>query len=310
MLKLLTFFFMLLIFILPVFSYEQTTYNALLSAYKQNKINSALKLIKKINGEGNLTASVYLLQYEIYKKANKLQEAKEALLSAVKLDEDCFEAYIGLMILSLENNDPDEAKKYFDKVLEINPELSESSDILYYYAKICIMNKDFNSALDSILEAIKLNGDEKLYYLELGKIYLYKKDYIKAVNALDFAIGEDGKINEEVYNYLGLSNYKRGNPARALEYFLKAVEINDKSFVYLNNLALCYKSLNETEKFKMTVKKIMSLTPAAPSDYVQLSALYYDRKDFEAAKNILNEGIKLYPDNLLLKEILKKLNKT
>src|SRR5699024_8698036 len=102
-------------------------------------------------------------------------------------------------ILSVKDNNPSDAKKYFFKVMEINPEISESSDILYYYAKICILNNNFDEALKNILNAIEVKPDENLYYLELGKIYLYKNDYLKSVNALEYAIGQDENINSECY---------------------------------------------------------------------------------------------------------------
>ncbi len=299
---------------LPVFSYEAETYSALLEAYKTDNTRRALQLIKKIDAEGNLTADVYLLKYEIYKKANKISLAKECLKKAVEVDPDCYEGLVALAVFAIEDGDSRSAKQYFGRAIEVNPYLSESSEILYYYAKICITDKDFDSALENILEAIQLNGDEKSYYLELGKIYLYKNDYLKAVNALEYALGDDSGINSESYNYMGLANYKRGNFKQALTNFQKAVEIAPYNILFLNNLALCYKSLNDKENFFATVNKIERIKPSEAEDFIQLAALYLDRKNYAAAKKILEEGLALYPDNLLLKtfyeDVLNKLNKT
>ena len=310
MLKKLFIFFILFGFCLPSYSYSEESYNLLLEQYKNNEIKRALKTIKKIDLEGNLDAKISLLKYEIYRRANKLSEAKLALLDAIQFDPDCFEAYIGLTIISIQNNDPKSAKNYLKEAIEIEPQLNDSPDILYYLAKICILDKDFNLAKEYILEAIELNRDEKEYYLELGKIYLFQKDYLKAVNALSFLLGDNDFLEAEASNYIGLANYKRGNYSQAINYFEKAVKINSNSFIYLNNLAICYKSVQDNENFKKTVETILNLTPEFPEDYIQLSQLYMDRNNFEAAKNALEEGIKNYPDNLLLKELLNKLNKT
>lgn len=310
MLKKLFIFFILFGFCLPSYSYSEESYNLLLEQYKNNEIKRALKTIKKIDLEGDLDAKISLLKYEIYRRANKLSDAKLALLDAIQFDPDCFEAYIGLTIISIQNNDQKNAKNYLKEAIEIEPQLNDSPDILYYLAKICILDKDFNLAKEYILEAIELNRDEKEYYLELGKIYLFQKDYLKAVNALSFLLGDNSFLEAEASNYLGLANYKRGNYSQAVNYFEKAVKINSNSFIYLNNLAICYKSVQDNENFKKTVETILNLTPEFPEDYIQLSQLYMDRNNLEAAKNALEEGIKNYPDNLLLKALLNKLNKT
>lgn len=310
MLKKLFIFFILFGFCLPSYSYSEESYNLLLEQYKNNEIKRALKTIKKIDLEGDLDAKISLLKYEIYRRANKLSDAKLALLDAIKYDPECFEAYIGLTIISIQNNDQKSAKNYLKEAIEIEPQLNDSPDILYYLAKICILDKDFNLAKEYILEAIELNRDEKEYYLELGKIYLFQKDYLKAVNALSFLLGDNDFLEAEASNYIGLANYKRGNYSQAINYFERAVKINSNSFIYLNNLAICYKSVQDNENFKKTVETILNLTPEFPEDYIQLSQLYMDRNNFEAAKNALEEGIKNYPDNLLLKELLNKLNKT
>ncbi len=310
MLKKIFIFLVLFGFCLPSHSYSEENYNLLLEQYKNNEIKSALKTIKKIDLEGSSDAKISLLKYEIYRRANKLNKAKEALIDAIQFDSKCFEAYIGLTIISIQNNDPKSAKNYLKEAVEIEPQLNDSPDILYYLAKICILDKDFNSAKEYILNAIELNRDEKEYYLELGKIYLFQKDYLKAVNALSFVLDGNDFLEAEASNYIGLANYKRGNYSQALNYFEKAVEINPNGFIYLNNLAICYKSIQDIENFKKTVDKILNLTPEIPEDYIELSQLYMDRNNFEAAKNTLEEGVKNYPDNLLLKELLNKLNKT
>ena len=86
MLKKLFIFFILFGFCLPSYSYSEESYNLLLEQYKNNEIKRALKTIKKIDLEGNLDAKISLLKYEIYRRANKLSEAKLALLDAIKYD--------------------------------------------------------------------------------------------------------------------------------------------------------------------------------------------------------------------------------
>lgn len=294
----------------PALGLDALDYEVAVNLYQAGENKKALKAVEKIEKEGGLNAEIALLKFEIYKKSGKMKEAKEALLEAVELDGGCYEAYIALAILEIENNNPNLARVNFKKAIELCPEIEESPDILYYYAKLCIMDKDFDSALQNILSAIELNGDEPLYYLELGKIYLFKKEYLRAVNALEYSIGEDEEINSEAYNYLGLANYRRGNLVSALNFFEKASSLRPENMVYLNNLAMCYKSLGEQENFEKTVNKLGNLSPNTPNDYVQLAGLLISKKNIEGAKKALSDGLERFPDNMLLKEMLSKLNKS
>lgn len=160
-----------------------------------------------------------------------------------------------------------------------------------------------------ILEKIENNGGSAQKYFELGKAYLYEKDYLRAINAFEYTLNYDDK-NPEIYNYTGLCYYKRRNYNKALENFQKAVELNGENLIYLNNLALCYKSLSDRENYQKTIQKITSYIPKTQEDYVQLIQIFYDRHDIERTKLILNEGLKKYPNNPILKKLFNELNKS
>lgn len=277
--------------------------------YKAGQLRAALRKIDKIEQEDKLDAKLSLLRYEIYKKTGKLKQAKAALLKALELDRECYEAHVALAIMALENSNSKEAKEHFRLALDINKNLSNSADLLYYYAKICVLDKDFDLALKNILGAIEINGDESVYYLELGKIYLHKADYLKAVNAFEYAIGSNQEVNSECYNYIGLANYKRGNLKIALEYFEKAIKLAPDNLIFLNNLALCQKSLNMMNEYKDTILILENTPPEKPIEYLQLSQILYSRKNYAGARQTVEMGLSRFPDNLLLKSALNQLNK-
>ncbi len=210
---------------------------------------------------------------------------------------------------SIKNNDPKNAKVYFDKIIEENPDIKETPDILYYSSQILIMNNDFEGAKKQIIKAIEKKQDEGLYYFELGKIYYKLNDYLRAINAFEYAIGENENLNSECYNYIGLSHYKKGNFKRALYNLDKAYSIN-KRIIYLYNLSFVYKSLNMVEKYEEVISEINSYEPVNVRDYIDLSSILYDKKDFEGAKNILLKGMAKYPESSLLNSAYAKLNKT
>ena len=294
----------------PLFAVEKEDFAAAVNYYKLGEYKKVIKTINKIQNKGQMDARLALLKYEAYKGLNKYREAKDALNLAIRFDPSCYEAYIALAILSIEDSNPAEAKNYFRHALEIYPNLSNSAGILYYYSKLCILNKDFDGALQNILSAIEINGDEELYYLELGKIYLYKKDYLRAINALEYINSEDIKIKSEVFNYLGMAYYKRGNLKISLEYFKKAINLEPNNVIYLSNLAMNYRSLGNLDEYNSITNKISFITPKTAVEYLQVSQILYSKNNIIGAKSILQKGMEIYPNNLLLKEAFSKLNKS
>ena len=159
-----------------------------------------------------------------------------------------------------------------------------------------------------ILDEIEKNGPSVQGYFELGKAYLYEKDYLRAINAFDYTLNYETD-DPEIYNYLGICYYRRRNFNKALENFKKAVSLNNENLIYINNLALCYKSLGDRENYEKTIGKIAAYIPKTQEDYVQITQILYDRKDYERARAILMQGMKKYPDNPILNKLFTVLNK-
>ena len=160
-----------------------------------------------------------------------------------------------------------------------------------------------------VLDKIEQNGPSAQGYFELGKAYMYEKDYLRAINAFEFVLNYNDS-EPEIYNYLGLCYYRRDNYNKALENFKKALSLNDENLIYLNNLYLCYKSLNDKENSDKILQKMNSITPNTSEDYIQFVQILIDRKDVEGAKTYLKEGLKKYPDNPILKGLFNQLNKS
>lgn len=159
-----------------------------------------------------------------------------------------------------------------------------------------------------ILNDIDLKGGNEERYFELGKAYLYEKDYLRAINAFEYTLNYETD-NPEIYNYLGICYYRRKNFNKALENFKKAVNLNNENLIYLNNLALCYKSLGDRENYEKIIGKIATYIPKTQEDYIQIAQILYDRKNYEKARAILMQGMKKYPDNPILNKLFTELNK-
>jgi len=218
--------------------------------------------------------------------------------------------YIDKAISAIENNDLKSARENFQYAMNLDDEIKNSPELNFYYAKLLELEGDYDSALQKMLFAIELNTDNPAYYLELGKIYLYKNDYLKAVNALQYALSDNKNMNAEVYNYLGIANYRRSDIKTALDNFEHADEINPNNILYMTNLLFCYKGLKMDEKAKETMDRIDNFKPITQKDFIALSRVFYERKNYDECKKILKDGIKQFPNSEILKDLYNKLNKS
>lgn len=285
-------------------------YKAAIKEHSEGNYKKEIKTIEKIEKLEGKSAATCIMKYRAYIELDMEELAKAELQKALEYDKDCYDAHFALAVLAVENDDPSNARKYFKNALEINPKLKDSPELLYWYSKICAIDNDLPSALNYILKAIEIDPNENNYYLELGKIYLFKKDYIKAVNALSFAMGKNSETNAECYNYLGLIQYRRKSYNKAKEYFEKAHAAAPDNIMYLHNLMLCAKSMGEKSLYQTLMIKSSNITPKTPLDYIHLSQIAHDKSDYMNADKILQDGIKKFPDNLMLKQAVKKLNKS
>lgn len=218
--------------------------------------------------------------------------------------------YIDNAISAIENNDLKSAKENFQYAMNFDDEIKNSPELNFYYAKLLELEGDYDSALQKMLFAIEINTDNPKYYLELGKIYLHKNDYLKAVNALQYALADNKNINVEAYNYLGIANYRRGDIKTALDNFEHADEIDSNNIIYMTNLLFCYKGLKMDEKAKETMERINNFNPLSEKDFIALSRIYYERNNYAECKRILNDGMKKFPNSVILKDLYNKLNKS
>ena len=101
----------------------------------------------------------------------------------------------------------------------------------------------------------------------------------------------------EILNYIGLAYYKLKQPEIAIGYFKKLIQADSSKTIYFYNLALCYKSLGDRDRFFKYVDLATKIQPKYAQDYVDLSYIYFDNGNKSYALNILNDGLAKFPDD-------------
>jgi tetratricopeptide (TPR) repeat protein len=161
------------------------------------------------------------------------------------------------------------------------------------------------------LSAIRVDPNYKIAYRMLGRLYMQKGRWDDATFYLRKTLDQPNVINPiQVYNWLGYSEYRKGDLPKAEKAWLRALDINDNDKIRLN-LALIYKEGNHLDLAQASLLKALEMNPKLPGAHFALGEIYYQRNKFRKAKKHFSEVIHLEPLSQQAKtsqEILNKLS--
>lgn len=154
------------------------------------------------------------------------------------------------------NENPEKIRKYIEiekknidgnylKAFEVGAQLHEIGEM--------------EEAVKYLNQSLNLNDKFLFSWLELGIIFLKAGELDKAEETLKKA--ESLGKHEMIYFHLGVLHGIKKDYNPALEYFKKAVEMNDKNADIFFNLALAYMNLGIKEEAKKMLLKAKFLNP-------------------------------------------------
>lgn len=129
---------------------------------------------------------------------------------------------------------------------------------------------------------------EKSYALEK------KQDFKGALDVLESCYTENSYDCNIRYGWL---YYNLGDFPRSKSYYKKAMEILPYSLEAKFGYVLPLAGLGEWDEIISIYKSILKLDPKNTIVNYRLGAIYYERKDYQAAYNYLEEVINLYPND-------------
>lgn len=102
---------------------------------------------------------------------------------------------------------------------------------------------------------------------------------------------------------LGMAYLDHSDPARARDYFLKALDLTknrrDLAQIY-NNLTIIHMKLGETEEAIKAVNQAIKYDPKHMEAYNNLGLLYGERGDYQAAILQFRKGLEIVPESAML----------
>mgnify|MGYP001575867355 FL=1 len=156
-----------------------------------------------------------------------------------------------------------EAEKWLIKVLalhEYHPEALNKLGVIY------IHNGNSKKAELIFRKLLSITQKEPIYYCNYGRCLYTLGRLDDAIGAYENAIKLDS-TKPARFTSIGQIYYEQKHYEKALEYFLKALELDPDNLEYLKLIAELSKLMGDDERLHQTLKKIEELDPySTPTD--------------------------------------------
>ncbi|HEX5169061.1 MAG TPA: tetratricopeptide repeat protein [Cyclobacteriaceae bacterium] len=187
---------------------------------------------------------------------------------------------------------PDQLEKVLIEICQVMPSGAE------HYNRLAVFYHDQGNYLKAIPlydKAITLNPNSALYLENRGLALLNLKEYEKA--ELDYKQSATLSPNHKIYNKLGVLYYNWGHYDDALQFYLKAIELNDKEPIYFENLGLVHERMKDDSKAIGAYEKAIALERTNGIYLNRLGLFYYNKADDLKAVGYYQKAIEREPDN-------------
>ena len=194
------------------------------------------KAIEKCPNDINL----YEKRAELYYRLGDYDLSDKDYDKIIKLYEGYITAYMGIGRNKSEQGLYDDAIKTFDYVIKL---ANDYSSAYSFRAECQIKKHNYNLAIDDILKALSIDGDDKAFYL---MVELAQKNNSELLTKLK--IKQVKEPNEPYWPYcIGVVYENLEKYDQAIIYYSKSLEIERDPIIY-NRLSECYYSLGNFTK--------------------------------------------------------------
>jgi Tfp pilus assembly protein PilF len=129
------------------------------------------------------------------------------------------------------------------------------------------------------------------------------------ITRLTIELNRDPKNFDAAFG-LGVAYFKTRDYTKSVEFYSKAIQINDASAEALNNLGNAYRKLLRYEDAEKSYLEVLTIAPRYTTSYINLVNLYEDWPKDKADRSVeiaelLQRGLVADPDNpTLLRELI------
>lgn len=253
----------------------------------ENKLDNAEKLLDDLILSEPSNEEVYIQKANIYSKRKLHKKAIVCLNKILQFNTENAEVYslIGIEYLFME--DFENAKGNFIKCLNYDDSDYSALYNIVYCFEILEQNKN---AIEYLNNYLNTNPYCEVAWHQLGKQYLFFKNYIKAITAFDFAIISD-EYFIGAYIEKGRALEKINKFADAIENYKLIIALKDESSYPLLRMGICNDKLGNYKKAIQNFNDCIQVDPQLNKAWYLLADIYYKNQKYNNAIISINKAL-------------------
>jgi tetratricopeptide (TPR) repeat protein len=216
---------------------------------------------------------------------NQLAEAESEYRQAITIDPKLGDAYYGLGLVELQQDNPTAAAKSFARAVELDPKNLEARLRLGNLLVSAARYEEGRRQAEAVLDGDGRNsGAHRL----IGQAALRQLDYVGAESELRQAI-DLAPHDPQAYEDLGLAQLLDAEYGAAEKSFQTAIEVKPEDPQTYINLAGFYKTQNAPARAEQALRQGMAKNPKAVELPIALAGLYAEQGRGTDAGRVLDE---------------------
>src|SRR5437762_144424 len=258
---------------------------------------------------------------DAYQAVGRSDDAASLIREQIKKTPEDSQSYLVLGVILKQQKKDDEARKAFEKSLELNPQNvvaidqltdldlaakafsaihqranahlqkePQSAPAYYIHGRSYVMEKNFAAAETALKRAIELDPNLAAAYNLLVAIYVQTNKLPEALKELETVLAKNPQYSPALLTS-GIIYERLADFAKARDSYEKVLALNPKFAPALNNLAYIYsEKLNNLNRAGELARKAHELAPAEPSVQDTLGWVLYRQGKYQEAAELLEQS--------------------
>lgn len=224
-------------------------------------------------------------------RAGKPEEARTTLDALVAKDPNNGEAVHVQGIMAYQARNYEDALKYMEKSITLDPKPSFYSNLGNVYADL----RQFAKAKATYQNALRLDPSLTAVYGNIGNMYRAQNNPEQAIFQYLKGLRIDPK-NVEIHLHMASLFFDLKRYPQAIESYHKALEIAPNRLEALNNLGSIYHQQGNAEQAITYYEKAIGIAPDFVAGLFNLANLKREQRDLEGAKTLYEQVRTHHPD--------------